>query len=243
MPDFDYDSPWRRWEKEVTLQEIAAAMARAGYDLGEVYRVEPAGPRGVSGRWTKLAVIGSRGQVVLSGEAFYLRVGLPSAKFDMEPRQAGMSDYVRPAPLGNRVAVADASGRVTALDLSRAMVMTPAGPVPLKEVLLRSTSSPPAQGQLPRDGSPGSAFARVPSSLRSSGERELVAYMVARRLLPARICFVGSGWGHGVGMSQWGAKNLAKRGHNYQQILLYYYPGVALRQAETVRVVQSAAAR
>lgn len=38
----------------------------------------------------------------------------------------------------------------------------------------------------------------------------------------------GRGYGHGLGMSQWGAYNLALRGVNYQQILLHYYQGTSL---------------
>ena len=38
----------------------------------------------------------------------------------------------------------------------------------------------------------------------------------------------GLGFGHGLGMSQWGAYNLAQRGANYLQILGHYYRGVAL---------------
>jgi stage II sporulation protein D len=33
-------------------------------------------------------------------------------------------------------------------------------------------------------------------------------------------------YGHGIGMSQWGAQELARRGWTYRQILAYYYPGV-----------------
>ena len=36
------------------------------------------------------------------------------------------------------------------------------------------------------------------------------------------------GYGHGVGMSQWGANYLAKRGGTYDEILKYYYSGVKL---------------
>ncbi len=36
----------------------------------------------------------------------------------------------------------------------------------------------------------------------------------------------GSGLGHGLGMSQWGASGLAMEGYNYQDILQYYYTGV-----------------
>ncbi|MEN9201872.1 MAG: SpoIID/LytB domain-containing protein [Thermostichus sp. DG_1_6_bins_120] len=34
--------------------------------------------------------------------------------------------------------------------------------------------------------------------------------------------------GHGIGMSQWGAQELARQGWNYRQILTYYYRGVSL---------------
>jgi len=34
----------------------------------------------------------------------------------------------------------------------------------------------------------------------------------------------GRGWGHGVGMCQWGALGMAKQQFNYRQILAYYYP-------------------
>jgi len=37
--------------------------------------------------------------------------------------------------------------------------------------------------------------------------------------------FDGSGWGHGVGMCQYGARGMAAAGHNYQNILTYYYRG------------------
>jgi stage II sporulation protein D len=39
------------------------------------------------------------------------------------------------------------------------------------------------------------------------------------------IVFEGLGWGHGVGMCQWGSYFMAKQGRNYQEILKYYYPG------------------
>lgn len=44
-----------------------------------------------------------------------------------------------------------------------------------------------------------------------------------------RVAYVlGRGWGHGVGMSQWGAFGLAERGADYAGILRHYYRGVEL---------------
>ncbi|MCD4784183.1 MAG: SpoIID/LytB domain-containing protein [Candidatus Eremiobacteraeota bacterium] len=40
--------------------------------------------------------------------------------------------------------------------------------------------------------------------------------------------FKGSGWGHGIGMCQFGALSLAKKDFNYEQILKKYYTGVSI---------------
>ncbi len=42
------------------------------------------------------------------------------------------------------------------------------------------------------------------------------------------VNFVGKGWGHGVGMCQWGARGMAEQQFNFKQILSYYYPGSEL---------------
>ena len=41
----------------------------------------------------------------------------------------------------------------------------------------------------------------------------------------------GRGWGHGVGMSQWGAEGYARHGFGYRQILAHYYPHTHSRRA------------
>ena len=38
------------------------------------------------------------------------------------------------------------------------------------------------------------------------------------------VDFVGKGWGHGVGLCQWGARGMALQQFTYKQILSYYYP-------------------
>ncbi len=42
------------------------------------------------------------------------------------------------------------------------------------------------------------------------------------------ILFEGLGWGHGVGMSQWGAWNMGQKGIDYQSIINFYYKGAQL---------------
>jgi stage II sporulation protein D len=43
--------------------------------------------------------------------------------------------------------------------------------------------------------------------------------------VPQNYVLTGKGWGHAVGMSQEGAKGMAKEGYNYEQILTHYFPG------------------
>ena len=47
----------------------------------------------------------------------------------------------------------------------------------------------------------------------------------------ASYSFTGRGWGHGVGMCQYGAFGLAKMGVKYDEIIKHYYTGVELTKA------------
>lgn len=44
------------------------------------------------------------------------------------------------------------------------------------------------------------------------------------------IVFTGRGWGHGVGLDQWGTFAQAQGGRKHPEILLYYFPGAYLYQ-------------
>ena len=78
------------------------------------------------------------------------------------------------------------------------------------------------------------------SVLSASGQSQLpvtLSYVLQGQSGPTSVSaqavsfvFDGSGWGHGVGMSQWGARGMAEQGYTYQNILLHYYQGVELTQ-------------
>lgn len=44
----------------------------------------------------------------------------------------------------------------------------------------------------------------------------------------AALIIDGTGWGHGVGMCQWGAYGMARQGKTAEEILKYYYPGAEI---------------
>ena len=49
-----------------------------------------------------------------------------------------------------------------------------------------------------------------------------------------QVQFAGRGNGHGVGLCQWGAKELAERGYSAETILRYYYPGADIRDLNSL---------
>ena len=44
------------------------------------------------------------------------------------------------------------------------------------------------------------------------------------------ITITTKGYGHGVGMSQYGANGMAKEGYNYKEILKHYYLGTEIKK-------------
>src|SRR3954451_3205844 len=69
----------------------------------------------------------------------------------------------------------------------------------------------------------------------------ILAALALPAAAPAGTVFLldGRGWGHGVGMSQWGAEGYARHGYGYRQILAHYYPHthVAIASPREVRVL------
>ena len=66
--------------------------------------------------------------------------------------------------------------------------------------------------------------------------RKVVGYSVIKstnfevRIVGDEAKFSGAGYGHGVGLCQWGAKQRAGDGFSYKEILNYYYPGTRLEK-------------
>lgn len=58
-----------------------------------------------------------------------------------------------------------------------------------------------------------------------------------------RVLGQGGGFGHGVGLCQYGAKGMADRGYDYQTILRQYYSNIAIVRASAARSVISPSRR
>ena len=64
------------------------------------------------------------------------------------------------------------------------------------------------------------------------GVRKLRSMLFDVRRSGNEYLFEGRGYGHGVGLSQWGAHGMARRGTSYADILSFYYTGTVLSRPE-----------
>lgn len=64
--------------------------------------------------------------------------------------------------------------------------------------------------------------------LRIAGSTRLLSPNFQLDTVQTELHFRGRGWGHGVGMCQWGARGRALEGDHCAAILAYYYPGTEL---------------
>ena len=224
-------------DEHENLEVAQRLLELTGADPALLRRVEdrPGHDRRYSLDTTKLA----RARLA-PGDAFD---GRPAGDGRVVPREPGLvgADQVRQLP------------RVL-----RAAVRAAARPVPLGRVRLRPgvrlSAEKPCSSCFaslePLRGSPESAPAR--RCRRAFPLVALAVLLAAGSARAASVCtgscyaapagsgalfvFTGHGWGHGVGMSQYGAYGYAQHGWTYPKILAHYYPGTTLGTTPTTAI-------
>ena len=66
------------------------------------------------------------------------------------------------------------------------------------------------------------------SVITGSGVEEVSIIGSGATITADRYIVSGSGWGHNVGLSQFGAKAMAEQGMTYKEILEFYFTGVTV---------------
>lgn len=148
----------------------------------------------------------------------------PYHRWEVRFSRAEFDDILsRGERLSNVVPIADVS-RVGGVDEHGAVIAVTGengGEVELSALELRDFISRVAPERFP---------GRFPSA-RSDGLVELPSTLPSSRFAvdvsPQEVVFHGRGWGHGVGLGQYGARGRARQGASYTEILAAYYGGVA----------------
>jgi stage II sporulation protein D len=65
---------------------------------------------------------------------------------------------------------------------------------------------------------------------KAIGYDKLKSTMFSVEMINGSFVFNGKGHGHGVGLSQWGAKGMAEKGYTYTEILEHFYSGTSIER-------------
>lgn len=218
VPDFDRDSPVSRWNLRLEPDQLRSLFR----ETGGVRRIDVLSSSS-TGRIKRARVIGPAGSLDLSGTELRQRLGLRSTlvSFSVQPLSPGT-----PAGAIDQAVRGSLSAPAVNRGWSQPSVTPPARPQPAP---LASRTEPlvdSATGAVIEEG--GDSPAGVGSA--APGPQPLFRVPPAATPMEPRYALLveGRGFGHGVGMSQWGAYAMALQGRSYEQILRHYYRGVEL---------------
>jgi stage II sporulation protein D len=205
------------------LYHLTASTANQQY----VGRVSPDSPV-----WT--AVRQTAGQVVLwNGRLFPAFYHTDSGGYTEDPRSVFAASNM-PALRPVRVEFPSASPYhrwrldVPLAELAAQLLKAgiSVGRIVALDVVDRSTSL--RVSQIAIRGLAGQVVMRGNDLRRVIGYDTLKSTLFAVAVVGRVARFAGRGYGHGVGLDQWGAKAMADRGWSAERIVEYYYPGAVL---------------
>ncbi|MDR7402382.1 MAG: SpoIID/LytB domain-containing protein [Armatimonadota bacterium] len=230
-----------RWPEEALKAQAVAARTLAvyslnryaaeGYDVRATTDTQVYGGAGVEDPRTSLAVDATRGEIVTyQGRPIFAAFHSDSGGHteSSEHVWGGRYPYLRGVP-DPYSAGAPTQQWVVVLDSAtlEARLRQAGFPVAgITEVLVAELTPSGRAATVRVQGAHGTLVIRGTDLRAAVGVGVLRSTLFAVRGGEGAWEFAGRGSGHGVGLSQWGARGLAAAGRTYREILRYYYTGV-----------------
>ncbi|MGC9489687.1 MAG: SpoIID/LytB domain-containing protein [Thermovirgaceae bacterium] len=214
---FDYESPYSNWQVSLGLQEIEEALKPRGLNVGNVTEIRVLSTDR-AGRAVYVGIVGDRGRAKMKASHFRMALGsskIKSTFFTIESsRPTRLQNEGIPLPEG------DGPALTTTYDERALTAMIERG-VFSSDEMMDMLLNPGKRGD----------YLRL-ALKRQSGVRpeKQVAQVAPKGVSSGNVTIRGKGWGHGVGMSQWGAKKMAEEGWDYRKIIAHYYPTTQLKR-------------
>ena len=113
--------------------------------------------------------------------------------------------------------------KITLGDIEKAL-----GLKAIKDISISSRTSTGRAKELAVKSECGRTFVRATDLRKLLGWSVLPSTNFTVRINGGFATFDGKGYGHGVGLCQWGALQMAREGKTYGKILLFFYPGTRI---------------
>lgn len=221
VPDIYETSPEQKpWTRNIILSEIDNCLTQYGANIGKALGLEIVS-RTPSGRVNELNIIGTNGVYTLKREnvrTFFAGTKEGSLKSRMFSFDSQESIPVSGLALSGKAEETDSvfvmsEGDLKQIKLGDMKLISGTGTSYAdKEIVLKSKDSEKEITQ---------GIQTLSDNLTSNQGKEVVY---------GDFVVYGKGYGHGVGMSQSGAKGMALAGYSYKDILKYYYQGITVER-------------
>ena len=217
-----YETPHSRWKASLSQEALQKIMNALKAPVGTVLEIRTA-QKDSGNRVTLLEVRGTSGNATVKGHSFRMAAGsnlIRSTLFDVDFAGTGVSAYPAllptpkpsaPIPLKaveDPLIVLTRQGAFSSAELMDMLLHPEKREDYIRKALAKGGNH---QASIPAAPAPPASARSFPGTA------------------PAVFDFQGRGWGHGVGLSQWGAKALSENGWDYRAILGHYFPGTTLQ--------------
>jgi stage II sporulation protein D len=235
-----YVSPYSSWRTSLSSAQVEAALGKIGKSVGNVTGMEVAA-KDSNGRAVTLKVSGSSGTADVSAHAFRMAVGssvLRSTNFEISGSAVGVATGAAPQKTSTQATQPSPAPLQTA-PKTQSLAEIAAQKDPLieltsnniftKDELIDMLMNPGKRDSYLKIGLERAAGALSQTKPEPDAPKPPVAPQRPAASQPSgAFTFSGRGWGHGVGMSQWGAKAMADSGVKCPEILQHYFPGTKI---------------
>lgn len=248
-----YTSPNTTWEVAILMSQIQSKLSGGGISVGTIQALTPS-KRDESGRVELIEIRGSAGAQTITGHKLRMLLGstvVKSTLFEFGARSLYDLTIASVPATGTTTATAPSVTVPTSVSLSQMpkeksmQIDWMAGNrIFTTQEIMEILSRPDLQNKYIELGIArikgekpipvmGSALGRPTPMAQPTGTTTTGSARPNLSMTPATgssVTFYGRGYGHGVGLSQWGAKAMAEVGWPYNRILAHYFPGTVLAQ-------------
>ena len=195
-------APYSTWSAQFTKEEIKNCLAKNNIFVGDILDIKtPSISK--NGRVLSLVVYGTEGEATLEKEKSRLVFGLRSGLFTVNSNNNNNIDsdnYTKLTVLSGK------NSKTQLTNLQDKYMINNDGVYKIKNIEEVSIYN-------------GKQYRYINKKGSAEGP-------IGQPVSPDMFIFDGKGYGHGLGMSQYGAKRMAELGYKCDEILAYYYTGV-----------------
>lgn len=209
---FETEPAQKPWTRTITLSEMSSSLAKQGINIGNLQGVEITS-RTPSGRVQIFTFIGKNGSYALKNETI--------RTFFSGTKEGSLKSRLFSFSNSNFIGTPSAAASSTSVSIMSADDLVQKDFNEINIISSNGIETMPKGSALQSAETIKTLDMQVGNGVNIPLQSEVVF---------GDMLIYGQGFGHGLGMSQSGAKGMAKAGYNYKEILTYYYNGVTVER-------------